>query len=179
MDADAFWHGVPYEVAYPAPILTGFREPGGPGSYIFAPGRLHRWKRTDLIIRAFREIDRDILLKIAGTGEDEAALRNLAQDDPRIEFLGRVSDADLLDLYAGARAVAFVPSGEDYGYITIEAFKTKRPVVTCTDSGEPPYIVADRENGFVVDPDPRAIADRLCYLIDNPDEAVEMGRRGY
>src|SRR4051812_2398556 len=62
-DADPFWKDVSYEVASPAPILTGFREPKGPGSYFFAPGRLHRWKRTDLIIRAFRELDHDIPLK--------------------------------------------------------------------------------------------------------------------
>src|SRR3954451_10913249 len=43
-DADPFWKDVSYEVASPAPILTGFREPQAPGSYFFAPGRLHRWK---------------------------------------------------------------------------------------------------------------------------------------
>ena len=66
------------------------------------PGRLHRWKRVDLIIRTMKYVDRPLTLKITGTGEDEAWFHELAKDDKRIEFLGRVTDEELIGLYADA-----------------------------------------------------------------------------
>ena len=53
----------------------------------------------------------------------------LAAGDPRIQFTGRINDATLLDLYSNALLVAFVPKEEDYGFITIEAFKSQKPVI--------------------------------------------------
>ena len=175
---DVFWQQITFEVLPPAPTLQGFREPRA-GEYVFVPGRLHRWKRVDLLIKAFQYVKKDIPLKIAGTGEDEESLRALAANDRRVEFLGRVSDERLLDLYAGALVVPFVPVQEDYGFITIEAFKSKKPVITCTDSGEPTYFVKDDENGFVLQPDPEAIARKINYLIEHPDHGAEMGERGF
>ncbi|HXH11560.1 MAG TPA: glycosyltransferase [Alphaproteobacteria bacterium] len=175
-DVDTFWQQIKFEVLYPAPLLEDFREPRA-GEYVFLPGRLHRWKRVDLVIQAFRYVTQDIPLKIAGVGEDEPALRALAAGDRRIEFLGRVSDAQLLDLYAGALVVPFVPVDEDYGFITIEAFKSKKPVITCVDSGEPTYFVKHCESGFIVKPEPEAIAEKINYLIDHPEHAAEMGEK--
>jgi FkbM family methyltransferase len=177
-EVDSFWHQINFEVLHPPPALHGFREPHA-GEYVLVPGRLHRWKRVDLIIKAFQHINTDISLKIAGTGEDEANLRKLAASDRRIEFLGRVSDEQLLDLYAGALVIPFLPVNEDYGLITIEAFRSKKPVITCTDSGEPSAFVKDTETGFVVKPEPEAIAAKINYLIAHPDHATEMGEKGF
>ena len=58
----------------------------------------------------------------------------------------------LADLYADALLVPFVPKHEDYGLITIEAFKSGKPVLTCTDSGETLEFVRDGHNGYVVEP---------------------------
>ncbi len=177
-EVDSFWHQINFEVLHPPPTLRNFREPRA-GEYVLVPGRLHRWKRVDLVIKAFQHIKTDISLKIVGTGEDEAHLRELAADDRRIEFLGRVSDEQLLDLYAGALVIPFVPVNEDYGLITIEAFRSKKPVITCTDSGEPISFVRDTETGFVVNPEPEAIAAKINYLIDHPDHATAMGEQGF
>src|SRR5262249_26693290 len=152
------------------PALEGYQEPR-PGTYVFLPGRLHRWKRADLVIRAFRYLRSDVALKVSGTGEDEAKLRELAGNDPRIEFLGKVAEADLPGLYAAALLVPFVPVHEDYGLITVEAFLSQKPVLTCADSGEPTYFVRDGETGFVVEPDPQAVAERIEYCINNPGHA--------
>ena len=176
-DSDPFWKQIPFKALHHPPFLEGYREPRR-GEFIFLPSRLHRWKRVDLVIKAFRHLKHDIQLKISGTGEDERALRDLARGDTRIEFLGRITDEQLLDLYSGALVVPFVPRQEDYGLITIEAFKSKKPVITCTDSGETLHFVKDFETGFVVEPRPEAIAEKLAYLIDHSDKAAEMGRNG-
>jgi glycosyltransferase involved in cell wall biosynthesis len=124
LEADPFWRAIEFKVLHPPPLLDGFKPPRQ-GEYIFLPSRLHRWKRVDLVIQSFKYLKANIALKIVGTGEDESALRELAKDDSRIEFLGKVSDEELVDLYAGALVVPFVPLNEDYGFVTIEAFKSK------------------------------------------------------
>ena len=100
-----------------------------------------------------QHIKADMPLLIAGTGEDEAELRKLAGGDPRIRFLGFVDDAELVELYANALGVLFVPKDEDFGYITVEAMLSHKPVIVCKDSGEPALLVRHGESGFVVDPD--------------------------
>lgn len=148
------------------------------GDYLFMPGRLHRWKRVDLLIEAMQYVEAPLKLKIAGMGEDGAFFMRLAESDPRIEFLGKVSDQELLDYYANALAIPFVPVREDFGLVTIEAFRSGKPVLTCTDSGEPTQFVLNGENGFVCPADPEAIAEKIDFLYNNPEEARAMGLKG-
>ncbi len=144
------------------------------------PGRLHRWKRVDLIIRAMRYVKSPLKLKIAGIGEDEKDLRKMSKHDSRIEFLGRVDDAKLIELYANSLAVAFVPQREDYGYVTLEAFKSRKPVIfTCIDSGEPTHFVKNAVNGYVCEPVPEVLADKIDHLFSHRDEAAAMGVNGH
>jgi glycosyltransferase involved in cell wall biosynthesis len=145
-------NGIDAAVLHP-PLGFDLFHAGPYGDYIFLPGRLHRWKRVDLAIEAMRHVRAPLRLLIAGSGEDEHALRALAADDTRIVFLGRVPDADLVDLYANALAVAFVPVREDYGFVTVEAFRSGKPVVTCSDSGEAAVLVEHERTGLVVRPD--------------------------
>lgn len=176
-EADSQWRQVGFRALHHPPALTGFYDPR-PGEYVFLPSRLHRWKRADLVVEAVKSIKRDLRLKISGTGEDERMLRELAAGDPRIEFLGKVSESELLDLYAGALVVPFVPRYEDYGLVTVEAFLSQKPVITCVDSGEPTRLVKNFENGFVVEPTRQAIAESIEYLAEHPQAAAAMGRNG-
>ena len=68
-------------------------------------------------------------------------------------FTGGIDEAALVDLYAGAGAVVFPPYDEDYGYITLEAFLARKPVVTTTDAGGPLEFVDDGVTGLVAAPD--------------------------
>lgn len=160
------------------PLWSGGFHFGRQGNYFLLPGRLHPWKRVDLVIKAMEFVRRDVKLKVVGTGEGEAELRQLAQDDDRIEFLGRVDDASLRELYAGALAVPFTPNREDYGYVTLEAFASSKPVITCRDSGEACSLVQLAGGGVVTDPDPRAIGKALSLMASNRQEADAMGRSG-
>jgi glycosyltransferase involved in cell wall biosynthesis len=164
------------EVLYQSLTHNGYRC--GSYEYIFMPGRLHRWKRVDLIIKAMHYVKRPLKLRIAGTGEDEKSFQELAKGDERIIFHGRVSDQELIDLYSNAFLVPFVPIREDFGLVTLEAFRSCKPVLTCNDSGEPTFLVIDNESGFICPPDPRIIASKVEYLYDNRDKARAMGARG-
>lgn len=171
------FNGLQAPVLHP-PIWSGGFHPGETGDYFFLPGRLHPWKRVDLVIKAMKHVRAPVRLLIAGVGEAEAALRELAEGDPRIEFLGRVDDDRLRSLYAGALAVPFAPKREDYGYVTVEAFLSGKPVITCADSGEAAAIVQDGESGFVCAPDPHDVARAMETLAADRGLAARMGQAG-
>ncbi len=97
-------------------------------------------------------VSHNVKLKIVGTGPDEEKLKKMAEKDHRIEFLGFVSENELIKLYANSLAVLFVPFDEDYGLITIEGMMSKKPIITTKDSGGPIEFVKDSETGFIVEP---------------------------
>jgi len=165
------------EVIYESLVDEVF-ESGKYHDYIFMPGRLHRWKRVDLVIKAMEYVTTPIKLKIAGIGENEDYFKSVAGNNPMIEFLGRITDEELISLYSNALAIPFVPIREDFGLVTIEAFRSAKPVLTCTDSGEPTFFVKNGNNGFICPPDPEAIASKLDFFYNNPEETIKMGKNG-
>lgn len=171
------WRGIRPEVIHPPLGVSGFRQ-GEQGDYFFLPGRLHPWKRIDLVIKAIRESEMPLRLLIAGEGEAEQDLKQLVDGDERIEFFGRVSDQQLIDLYANALAVPFVPVREDYGYVTLEAFASGKPVLTCTDSGEPVFFIRHKITGLVCTPTTKDIKEGLEWLFTHRKESQRMGEAG-
>jgi glycosyltransferase involved in cell wall biosynthesis len=171
------FNGIKSEVLYPATTLSGFRRDGN-FEYLFMPGRLHRWKRVDLVISAMARVKAPIKLIISGTGEDEARLRKLTKDDTRIRFLGRISDDELIEFYANALAVPFVPNREDFGYVAIEAFHSGKPIITCSDSGEPARLAARFDAGLICDPTPESIGAAIDSLYQAPHTAKQLGENG-
>ena len=119
---------------------------------------------------------------VAGDGEERPALEALAKElrvDDRVRFAGRVSDEGVLDLLARCRAVCFPPFQEDYGFVTVEAFASRKAVVTCRDSGGPAELVTDGVAGFVADPSPDAVARSLRVLADDRQAAERMGEAAF
>lgn len=171
------YNGLDGEVLYPGLLRDRFHG-GRFDKYLFLPGRLHRWKRVGLLIDAMRHVKSDIELRIAGTGEDYEKFVARAADDPRVRFLGRISDEECIEQYANALAVPFVPMMEDFGYITLEAFRSGKPVITCRDSGTPMDLVSHANAGIVADPTADSIAAAVDGLATNPSQAQEMGARG-
>jgi glycosyltransferase involved in cell wall biosynthesis len=174
--AGYFPPGHEVHVAYPSPQLRGFR--GGRGRYLLTVSRLDGPKRIDLVVQAMRHVRTDVELRIVGTGPAEPHLRELAAGDPRISFLGYVNDDGLIDLYAGARAVLFVPYDEDFGYIAVEAMLSGKPVITATDSGGPTELIEDGVSGLIAPPEPAALGARIEQLLHHPLRARRIGRMG-
>jgi glycosyltransferase involved in cell wall biosynthesis len=169
--------GLKATVIHPA-LLDSGRFHQGLFEHFLHVGRLHEWKRADFVVRAFRRARSEMPLLIAGTGPEEGRLRELAGDDPRIRFLGHVSRSKLIELYARALAVPFVPIREDFGYITIEAMLSGKPVITASDSGEAVRLVTETGAGLVVDPEPDKLAAAMDRLAASTDEARSLGARG-
>ncbi|HYU42850.1 MAG TPA: glycosyltransferase family 4 protein, partial [Vicinamibacteria bacterium] len=94
----------------------------------------------------------------------------------RIEMLGGISDAELVEHYARCRAVYFAPWNEDYGFVTLEAFRSGKAVITTADSGGPAELVRDGENGLVGPSTPEAVAGHLDALAADRGRAERMGQ---
>jgi glycosyltransferase involved in cell wall biosynthesis len=168
-----FPDGVPVKTLRPPSKMDAFYSRGY--DYLFTASRLDEPKRIDLLVESMRYVPHDVKLKIAGTGSEENMLRDLIADDKRVELLGFVDDKKLLDLYSDALGVLYIPYDEDYGLITVEAMMSKKPVITAIDSGGPLEFVRDSETGFVVEPKPETIAEKINILVENPEMAKEMG----
>jgi glycosyltransferase involved in cell wall biosynthesis len=153
--------------------------------YIFAPSRLESLKRQELLIRAMPMVREPVYAVIAGDGGMKARLAQVVAElglQHRVRFLGRAGDAELRRHYAHALGVFFGPLLEDYGFITLEAMLSSRPVITCTDSGGPTHFVVDGQTGHVTEPEPGAVAAAINTLWANRRRARELGenaRRHY
>jgi glycosyltransferase involved in cell wall biosynthesis len=121
-------------------------------------------------------------LKIAGAGPLADELRKQIEGlgvGDRVELLGFVSAEELLGLYAGCRAAYYAPLNEDYGYVTVEAFLSRKPVVTTTDAGGVLEFVTGEETGLVAEPTPESIAAAIDRLWELPETRLrEMGEAG-
>ena len=179
-DRLARFNGLRGEPLYhPAPLHERL-HPGDFGDYIFCPSRLESNKRPDLMVEAMAHSTSGVGLAVAGGGSLRAALdeRIAELGIGRVELLGFVSDDDLVDRFAGACGVVYVPRDEDYGYVTLQAFRSGKPVITTHDAGGVLEWVVDGENGFIVDPEPAAIADAIDRLVADPERTRRMGEAG-
>jgi glycosyltransferase involved in cell wall biosynthesis len=152
-----------------------------PYDYIFYPSRLESHKRQDLLIQAMKFTKTPVKAIIAGVGGQGERFQKLIEDlelKTKVRLIGAVSDEEKYALYARALAVFFGPLDEDYGYVTLEAMLSQKPIITCTDSGGPLEFVIDGGNGSIVKPIPELIAERIDWYYGNQRKAKEMGRCG-
>lgn len=178
----ARYNGLSSETLYHPPRLASSLRSGPSGNYLLSVGRLESVKRVDLVIGALAAGPRDVRLHIAGTGSYRETLERLAETlgvSDRVDFLGEVDDETLIEQYAGALAVVYPPYDEDFGYVTLEAFLSKKPVITTRDAGEPTAFVIDGVNGRVTEPDAAAIGAAIGELVAHPAVAARMGEAGY
>jgi len=179
-------------VVYP-PVDTDFFHPdsavGLPlsGRYALVVSALVPYKRLDLAIDACRLAG--VPLKIVGDGPDRVALerhaaagRSAQQSVADVEFLGRLSNEAVRDLYRRA-AVVILPGEEDFGIVPLEAQACGRPVVAYARGGAVETVIPD-ETGLLVDEAlPAAFAEAIRRVIDRPFDpstirrhAVRFGR---
>jgi len=170
--------GLQSDVLLPPPPQRGYRCERY-GDYLFAVSRLTPLKRLDLVIRALAEpAARHTRVVIAGEGESRSDLERLCAAlgvSDRVALVGRISDEAMLDHLARCRAVCFPPLDEDYGFVTVEAFASRKAVITCVDSGGPVELVRDGETGLVSDPTPEALAGAMARMMDDAAFAERLG----
>lgn len=151
--------------------------PDGQRPYFLYVGRLEKLKGLQEVIPFFAQQDRADLL-VAGTGQYEAELKRLAQDSPRITFLGTLPFERLRNFYSYAVAV-IVPSlcYETFGLVVAEAFSVKTPVIA-RDIGALSELVATSGGGLLYR-NSHELRDAIESLRTSTELKIQLGERGY
>ena len=118
-----------------------------PEDYFLVVAELIGHKRVEVALEAALWAAQPI--KVVGSGPDLRRLRNAYGSTA--QFLGRVPEKTLLDLYAGARALV-VPNVEEFGIASVEAQAAGRPVIGATVGGTSETVI-DGETGVLVTPE--------------------------
>ncbi len=144
------------------PVETNRFAPGMPEDALLVVSELVRHKRPHLALEAARRAGAPI--RVVGSGPDRI---ELARAYPEAEFLGRLGDGDLAELYAKARAVV-VPSVEEFGITAVEAQAAGRPVIAA-GAGGAQETVLDGRTGRLVTPDDVEALTEAIRAIDSLD----------
>lgn|GEM_PF-2496958 len=168
--------------------LKETNEPVKPCSAIFI-GWLSLENGTDVLVNAFIHVIKqipDAMLYLVGTGKErfvgklkEVINTNTAQNN--IIFLGKKENAEALSILKKC-AVVVVPHQwpKEFGPIVlIEAAALGKPVIT-SKIGATHEFISDTITGFLVEDfrNPKAFAEKIIYLLSNPEIAVHMGEKG-
>ncbi len=152
--------------------------------YFFFPSRLTGIKRQELVIQALAKTSNAVKVIFAGKPDQETYLQeliNLAKQlgvYQQIKFLGGINQKELIQYYAESLAVIFPPFQEDYGYVTLEAMLSAKPVLTCCDSGGPLEFVSDQKTGLIAESNPLSLAAAMDRIWDNRTWAKSLGQAG-
>jgi glycosyltransferase involved in cell wall biosynthesis len=172
------------EVLYPPLALAGQYYNAPAQDYILSVGRICSIKRVDFMLKAMPIVHQHIKLKIVGIADEPGVMDYLKNEIDkhhlwdRVEFLGRTTDQELLDLYANSLAVYYAPHNEDYGYVTLEAMASSKPVIAATDSGGVLEFIEHEFNGIVAEPTIDSIGHATNRLVENKDFAKQLGENG-
>ncbi len=142
---------------------------------IFFVGRHEERKGLGVLLAALRQVDLDITCWVAGDGPNTDGLRREYGADTRIEWLGRISDADKISRLRGA-SLFCAPSlhGESFGVVLIEAMAAGTPVVASSLDGYRNVATHDVDALLVPPGDPNVLAAALCRVLDDTDLARRL-----
>jgi glycosyltransferase involved in cell wall biosynthesis len=128
------------------PVETHRFSAGQPGDALLVVSELVTHKRVNIALEAASRAGAPI--EVVGSGPDHAAL---SEAYPHAKFLGRASDAELVERYASARAV-IVPAVEEFGITAVEAQAAGRPVIAAGAGGALETVLPG-ETGLLARPD--------------------------
>jgi glycosyltransferase involved in cell wall biosynthesis len=180
------FNGIQSEVLYPPLLdreLCHFRAYG---DFLFYPSRITNFKRQHLAIEAMSFTKTPVRLVLAGKCEEEGYEERLQQLidrhglKDRVVMLGWIEQQEKFRLMADALACIYLPYKEDsYGFVSMEAFYSRKTVVTAEDSGGTSELIENGVNGYVVAPDPELLAQKFDALYADRGLARELGENAY
>jgi glycosyltransferase involved in cell wall biosynthesis len=181
------FNGLQAEVLYPPLLKPEQFWCEEYGDYFFYPSRITAGKRQHLALQAMQHTRTRVKLVIAGGPETEGDLRRLEElaSDSRIQsrvtILPRfISEEEKADLFRRALGCIYTPVDEDsYGFVTLEAYHCRKPVISCTDSGGVSLVVKHGQTGYLEEPDPRRIAAAMDELYRDRRRARDLGEAGF
>jgi phosphatidylinositol alpha-mannosyltransferase len=169
---EVLFNGIDLAMYDSAPVRT--RE-----NVIFFLGRHEPRKGLSVLIDAMALLPSDVTLWVASDGPETESLRSRTEGDPRIQWLGRISDEEKIDRLSRASAFC-APSlrGESFGIVLIEAMASGVPVVS-TDIDGYRNVATHGENALLVEPgNPQVLAAALARVLTDKPMAQQFREKG-
>jgi len=143
-------------------------------------GRDDRVKNYDTLVQAFKIVKEkitDVLFYQAGADKQiKKAILKFNFND--IRLVGQKNHQDLFELYYQSSVLVLSSDSESFGKVLLEANACGKPVVSTATTGAQ-EIIQDGYNGFLVPiGDSKVLAEKIIYLLENPDIAKTMGENG-
>jgi phosphatidylinositol alpha-mannosyltransferase len=152
-------------------------KPDGPT--VFFCGRHEPRKGLEVLLAAMAMLPPTTRCWVAGSGPDTARLQAQYAGDPRIEWLGLISDEEKIARMRGA-SVFCAPSlgGESFGVVLIEAMAARTPIVASNLPGYRNVARPDLDACLVPGGDPEALAAGLRLVLTDDDLAERLRTSG-
>lgn len=181
------FNGLEPEVLYPPLQDTSRFSDAGQGDEIVYICRTEAHKRQHLLVEAFAHVRTPVKLRICGTGSNPAYADRMRQCvaenqlEGKVTFVDRwITEEEKAGWLSTALAAAYLPEDEDsYGYPSLEAAHSRKPIITTTDSGGVLEFVQHGRTGYVAEPDPRALAEAIDQLWTDRRRTREMGAQAH
>lgn len=161
-------------VIYPALGLKVRPKKSQKNDYFLVVSRLVKYKRIDIAIKACSSLG--LPLKIIGTGSEEAQLKALA--GPTVEFLGSLTDAELIGYYNDCCALIF-PGLEDFGLTVVEAQAYGKPVIAYKAGGVLETVISGKTGEFFSPQTADALEKKLQLLLKKGKISLGKKRNKY
>lgn len=130
------------------------------GDYYLAISRLVEYKKMDIIIDAFNENGKKLI--VVGSGPEEKKLKKKAKSN--IKFIKGINDEELANYYKHSKALVFMAE-EDFGMVMAEAEASGRPVIAYGKGGAKEMV--NSKTGILIDNQDK---DSLNAAIDVMDK---------
>lgn len=177
------FNGISSEVLPPPLENVEKYKSGNTGDYIFYPSRINSFKRQLLAVEAMQYVKSDVKLIVAGVCEDATYDHKIRETirknklDSKVQYENRwISNDEKYNWMADCLGSMYLAYKEDScGFVSMEAFYSAKPVITCSDSGGTLELIEDTKTGFVCEPDPKSIAKAMDQLYKNKKKAADMG----
>jgi len=180
------FNGIDSEVLYP-PLMDAEKFRCSEfGDYLFYPSRIILGKRQYLAVESMKYTRSGAKLIVAGhpdTPEQLEYIKSIIEKNhlqSKVKIIGHwISQEEKSDLYANALGCIYIPYDEDsYGYVSLEAYQSGKPVITCSDSGGTLAVVENDITGYVVPPEPQALAETIDKLYFDKVQSARLGQAG-
>ena len=177
------YNGIKSKVLYHPPLDYDKLYCKSYGDFIFYPSRIDSIKRQRLLVEAAKYLKTDAKIMLAGKGSETeiSEINRMIKEnhlEKKVVLAGYISEEEKREFYATCLGVYFGAYDEDYGYITLEAFYSEKPVIVHEDAGGPLEFVENNVNGYVIADEAKIIAEKIDYLFKNRNVAKEMGKKG-
>jgi phosphatidylinositol alpha-mannosyltransferase len=171
-----------YELLFNGIDLSRYRAPAAApsGMTILFLGRHEPRKGLDLLLDALPLLPRRVSVRVAGNGPATPRLRERHGGDPRICWLGRLTEADKIrELHAASLLCAPARHGESFGMVLLEAMAAGTPVVASDVAGYRTLSDSQADAVHFVPPgDPSALAAGLLRVLSDHRLAAELSAKG-